>query len=331
MTPGDITIAVTVFDRRDYIEQAVASALAQTLPVRVIVVEDCGPDPELQAQVLARFGSQITYHRNPRRRGLFDNWNRCLDLCQTPWLCLLHDDDFLAPGFAEAMIELAAKLPDKGLYYGRCNVVDVAGRLDWTAAVWPGEDWQLCDPAEMALRNPVCFPAELFRADYAKALGGFRASSCFSGDWDMWAKLAVHYGAAKTNRVIGNYRSHEAEGRGTTRVVRNGKCVALTLMQARKNAAMLRQHGVEVHFSRAGVLKFAAVSSRFLLENAWGFSPRMLSYNYGLLLKSRAPHSGHWLFQALARGLGPDFVRAASKVYRGLRRIRSRWPGSAAA
>ena len=31
MTPGDITIAVTVFDRRDYIEQAVASALNATV------------------------------------------------------------------------------------------------------------------------------------------------------------------------------------------------------------------------------------------------------------------------------------------------------------
>jgi glycosyltransferase involved in cell wall biosynthesis len=315
MTPGDITIAVTVFDRRDYIEQAVASALAQTFPVRVMVVEDCGPDAELQARVIARFGSRIAYHRNARRRGLFDNWNGCLDLCMTPWLCLLHDDDFLAPDFVEAMVELAAKIPDKGLYYGRCNVVDAAGKVSWTTEALPGAVWQATDPVELALHDPVCFPGELFRADHAKALGGFRATSLFTGDWDMWAKLALHYGAAATNRVIGNVRLHDMEGRGTTRVAKSGKCVGLTLMQAKKNAAMLRRQRMEIRFDRSRVLKSAPLSTRLLLENARGFSPRMLSYNYGLLLRSTSPHVGHLLFQVLARLFGPGFLRAASNLY----------------
>jgi len=321
MTPGDITIAVTVFDRRDYIEQAVASALAQTLPVRVLVVEDCGPDAGLQSLVVSRFGSRIAYHRNPRRRGLFDNWNACMDLCATRWLCLLHDDDFLAPDFVEAMVELAARMPDKGLYYGRCNVVDAAGKLAWTTTALPGVEWRAADPVEAALRNPVCFPAELFRVDYAKALGGFRPTSLFTGDWDMWAKLTLQYGAAETNRVIGNSRWYNAEGRGTTRVIRSGKCLGLTLMQAKKNVAQARRQGREVYFDRAMILKTAPVSSWFLLENAWGFSPRLLAYNYGLLLQSRPPHNGHRLFQVLARGLGPWFVKAASRLYQVLRQF----------
>ena len=98
--PADqITIAVTVFGRRTYLRQAVASALDQTVPVRVIVVEDCGPDPTLEAFVRKEFGSRIEYFRNQRRRGIFGNWNACMDLCQTAWLSILHDDDYLAPGF----------------------------------------------------------------------------------------------------------------------------------------------------------------------------------------------------------------------------------------
>lgn len=319
MTPGDITIAVTVFDRQDYIEQAVASALAQTPPVRIMVVEDCGPEAGLQSRVIARFGSRIVYHRNSRRRGLFDNWNACMDLCPTRWLCLLHDDDFLAPDFVDAMIQLAAKLPDKGLYFGRCKVVNAAGEATWTTPARPGAEWQTADPAEIALHNPVCFPAELFRVDYAKALGGFPPKSFFTGDWDMWAKLALHYGAAATNRVIGNSRRYDAEGRGTTRVARNGKCLGLGFMQARKNAARARRQGKKVHFDRALLLKTRPVPTRFLLEYAWGFSPRLLAYNHRLLLRSRAPHAGYLLFQALARGLGPQFVRAASRCYQILR------------
>lgn len=318
MTPGEITIAVTVYDRRDFVEQAVASALAQTLHVRVMVVEDCGPDPGLQARVVARFGSRITYHRNARRRGLFDNWNACIGLCATPWLCLLHDDDFLAPDFVEAMIELAARIPDRGLYYGRCHVVDAAGTVTRTPEALPGAVWQATDHVELAQRNPVCFPAELFRADHAKELGGFHPASLFTSDWDMWARLSLRHGAAFTSRAVGNVRNHNTEGRGTTRVERNGKCVGLGLMQARKNLAMLRQVGQVRPFDRAAILRHGPVSTRFLLENAAGFSPRMLAYNRGLLLQSQAPHTGYLLFQFMARCLGPGFLRAASKLSRTL-------------
>ena len=222
------------------------------------------------------------------------------------------------------MVEVAARIPDKGLYHGRCHVVDAEGKVARTTPALPGAEWQAADPVQVALRNPVCFPAELFRADFAKALGGFRATSLFTGDWDMWAKLALRYGAAATNRVIGNVRSHNTEGRGTTRVIRNGKCYGLTLMQAKKNVARARQQGKGLRFDRRLILKSNPVPTRFLFENAWEFSPRMLSYNYGLLLQSRPPHSGYLLLQILARWLGPGFVSAASKLYRVRRKIGNR-------
>ena len=55
LNPSDLTIAVTVFSRRDYILEAVRSALNQTVPVKVIVVEDCGPDVTLRDFVLKEF------------------------------------------------------------------------------------------------------------------------------------------------------------------------------------------------------------------------------------------------------------------------------------
>jgi glycosyltransferase involved in cell wall biosynthesis len=63
----------------------------QTVPVRVIVVEDCGPDATLQEFVKDQFGSRIEYVRNPKRRGLFDNWSSCVEQCRTEWL--LHHEN----------------------------------------------------------------------------------------------------------------------------------------------------------------------------------------------------------------------------------------------
>ena len=140
----------------------------------------------------------------------------------------------------------------------------------------------------------------------------------------MWTKLALHYGAGETRRVVGNNRGHGAEGRGTMRVVRNGKCLALTFMQAKKNTALLRQHGIAVYFDRVAALRSLPVPTRFLLESGSGFTPRMLAYNVGLLLQSRPPHSVYRLFQSLARWLGPGFVRTASKLYHPLTKPESR-------
>jgi len=102
----DITIAVTVFSRRDFVLEAIGSALAQSVPVSVIVVEDCGPDPGMRDYIQDRFGGRIRYFRNPRNRGLFDNWNACMEYSRTPWLSILHDDDRLHPWFIEEMIAL---------------------------------------------------------------------------------------------------------------------------------------------------------------------------------------------------------------------------------
>jgi glycosyltransferase involved in cell wall biosynthesis len=315
MTPDEITIAVTVYDRRAYIEQAISSALAQTLPVRVMVVEDCGPDAGLQSFVVGKFGSRIDYHRNPKRRGLFDNWNVCIELCRTPWLCLLHDDDFLEPRFAEAMIEVAAKIPGKGLYYGQCRGVNASGKEVWLPPASSGPECVSMDVNQAALMNPILFPGEIFRGDLVQALGGFRPTSQFTGDWDVWLKLAVDYGAAGIHRIVGNQREHFAEGRGTTRVVRNGKFYAFTTLQTKKNLALLRSRGIAAEFKRTEYLSVAPVGLRFMLQCASGFSPRLLAYNSALFVRSRSINLLHFIFQRLTACLGPGFLSRSSRLY----------------
>ena len=319
MTPEQITIAITVFDRRDYLEQAVGSALAQTLPVRVMIVEDCGPDPGLERFIRSRFGSQINYRRNPWRRGLFDNWNACVELCRTPWLCLLHDDDFLAPDFIEAMVQLAEQIPGQGLYYGNSRLVDSAGKTVEEPSAPAGPDFQKMDLTRAAAGNPVRFPADLFRVDYARALGGFCATSLYAGDWDMWVKLGAHYGAARTSRIVSNSRLHP--GAETSRIERTGKRLPLVMMQYKKNVALLRQHGIPARFDRRAALESSPISTRYLLKHGANLTPRMRHYHTGLLLLSRPPHASYRLFKTLSWLFGSGFVRLASRSYNTFSRL----------
>ncbi len=310
-----VTIAITVYDRREYILQAVQSALDQTIPVKVIVVEDCGPDQHLKEFVLGKFGNRIEYFRNPCRRGLFDNWNACLELCTTPYLSILHDDDFLNPGFVAAMKELTTHIPDCGLYFGRADAVDEQGLKISSIHPEMREPWRKVPLLDFASSNAVMFPGQLIRVESARALGGFRPQSFYCGDYEMWAKLTARFGAAQASAKVASVRTHRALGRGTTRVERSGKLYAFTFVQRKRVAAMLRAQGINPP-SRTELLKHSQLPSQFLLWNAALFSPRMLRYNHRLFLCSSAPSWRYWSAQQLARFLGPSFLKWASKTYR---------------
>jgi glycosyltransferase involved in cell wall biosynthesis len=315
LSAAQITIAVTVFNRRKYLKQAIASALDQTAPVRVMVVDDCGPDPSLEAFVRQAFGSRIEYVRNPRRRGLFGNWNACLDYCRTPWLSLLHDDDYLAPGFAQAMVDLSVQAPDCGLYYGTTEYISEGGEsLDLHVYPPMATPWRRVDLAETLRTTPMPFPGHIFRVDYARELGGFRESSQFCGDWEMWSRLIARYGAAQTRTNVAYKRAHTSAERGCTKIDLNGRLRPLVFVQQKRVLGLLRDAGANARFDRARLLKEAPMSVNYLLEHGAHLPSRILRYNVALMLRSAPPSLQYAAFQTLARGLGWRFVRAASRL-----------------
>ena len=173
----DITIAVTVYSRRDYVKESIRSALAQTVPVKVIVVEDCGPDPTLRDFILSEFGDRITYYRNAKNRGLFDNWHACMEYSQTPWLSILHDDDMLRPQFVETVLEMNRLAPGRSLYFGQHSRLEADGNIYPLKPVgWPTV-WQDIDLNRLMDECFLLFPGQLFRIADARALGGFRTNS----------------------------------------------------------------------------------------------------------------------------------------------------------
>lgn len=316
LRPEHITIAVTVYNRSQFVLGAIRSALEQTLPVKVIVVEDCSPDPRLRDLIVGEFGSRITYLRNPRNRGLFDNWNACLEYCQTPWISILHDDDLLHPWFVASMLELARKSPHQSLYFGRSAIIDEWGQHHPAPQVsWPA-GWRLIDLVEFADRCFVYFPGQLFRVADARGLGGVRPHSRFTGDWDLWFRLATHGGGAQTATEVSIVRTHDSAERESCRVVRQGWKWALDNMQRKRNLRLLHQRkNISVPFDRAKPLAHAPIPSRVLLNYARKFPAPLLAYNWWLFVHSRPPSMGYAMFQRVIRLLGPGSLRLCSRAW----------------
>jgi glycosyltransferase involved in cell wall biosynthesis len=316
ISADQITIAITVFNRRKYLKQAIASALDQTMPARVIVVEDCGPDPTLQAYVKAEFGDRINYIRNPRRRGLFGNWNACIEYCQTPWLSILHDDDYLAPNFIETMIRTAALAPGKSLYFGQTTVVNVSGQPSpLYCAELMTQPWRGLSLTEILYLTPFPFAGNIFLVADARAVGGFREFSQYCGDWETWALLIQLHGAVKSKELVAFTRSHDGPERGTNKIVLGGRLRPLTFVQHKRILALMRKAGQTAVFDRQDFMRRVPMAIRYLLRFGGKLSPRMLRYHYRLLLVSQSPHVAYRAFQLLARFLGLPFVKILSLTF----------------
>ena len=304
LSPVDITIAVTVYDRREFIQHAVLSALNQTVPVNVVVVEDCGPDPGLQSFVCDRFGPRIKYHRNPRRRGIFDNWNACIEYCGTGWLSILHDDDYLKENFVETMLALYKAKPGCGLYFGNHVAVSPAGKTIYVGQPFAKDTGGCIYLRTLADSNCLGFGGHLFPVECVRRLGGFRRTSVFCGDWEMWFKLSAEFGGAFSTTPVVASRLYQDKRKGTSKVVRNGLHHAANIVQRKRNYAWLKRAGTVKQVDFAALRAVNSVGPREMLTYGHGFSPRMFRYNVKLFLGSPASPLQRAFRWVLAGGVG---------------------------
>jgi glycosyltransferase involved in cell wall biosynthesis len=123
-----ITFAIPFYKGRDYLHRALRSVMAQTNGQWRVLICDDGDDPEVEKIVASISDERIQYHRNPGRLGMVGNWNRCLELAETPYVTLLHADDELLPHYVEAMKVGWQSFPDAVLLFCRAKVIDSKSR-----------------------------------------------------------------------------------------------------------------------------------------------------------------------------------------------------------
>src|ERR1700734_3340325 len=90
-----VSILIPCFNAKQWIAQAIESALQQTWPEKeVIVVDDGSTDGSLG--VIKRFEGRVRWETGPNRGGNQAR-NRLLELARGEWLQYLDADDYLLP------------------------------------------------------------------------------------------------------------------------------------------------------------------------------------------------------------------------------------------
>ncbi|CAM4110420.1 Glycosyltransferase, GT2 family [Pedobacter westerhofensis] len=107
-----ITISIPVYERYDFFEEAVASAVNQTVKCKIVIVDNCSTHNKFKEHIDSLNNPDIEFYRNESNLGMIGNWNKCIDHAETEWVTILHDDDALYPNFVECFEMVRKVYPD---------------------------------------------------------------------------------------------------------------------------------------------------------------------------------------------------------------------------
>ena len=168
------------FNHGAFIEEAVASVLAQTLQDFEIIIVDDGSTDTATRETLARLGAPGTTVLTTANRGLPAARNHAARHASGEFYCALDADDKLAPTWFEKAVGVLERQPDMMFV---SHWLETFGDERWT---WTPER---CDLPSLLARNAVN-GAALVRRRAFEAVGGYNEDmreGC--EDWDFWLRL----------------------------------------------------------------------------------------------------------------------------------------------
>lgn len=186
----DVTVVVAVKNGVDTLEACLDSILSQEGPkVGVIVVDGNSTDGTLE--ILERYRPRLSAVLNDANLGVYDAWNRAVELCRSPWIAFLGCDDRYSDIFALAkLLGAAQKAQDQPVFvYSKVSFRNTAGQ----ELMVMGEPWEKAK-AQLAYQMSVLHCGALHARELFDA-GGFDTSFRIVGDYEFLYRQRDRLGA----------------------------------------------------------------------------------------------------------------------------------------
>jgi glycosyltransferase involved in cell wall biosynthesis len=317
-----LTIAMPVYERVDYFQEALESALRQTPPVNIIVVDNASTKTDFHALIAARGSARVFYHRNPANLGVHANLNQCIKICPTPYVLILHDDDVLESDYIQRFSQQFDPVVD--FYWCKVAVIDQQGRMVREEAV----DYEAFQTIEPWCTHNGAYQGTIMRCSKAIELGMYHPGVRYFPDWNLYLKFMLY---AQTRFLpFRGVRYRVGELSATSWQSKDYRFHAFGRNQIKRN------------FSRAGLwsryraLRFTRELPSPSLGQIAGWSKQLsrsrLAYFWALYVRSEPVSWRQRLNKWLMRLTGPQGIRLLAVVnrLRGKRSSSSGLPPSAA-
>lgn len=197
--PIEVTIVISSFNQRQYLPEAITSALSQTIRSPVVVVDDGSSDGS--AELAEGMGVDTV---RLSHRGALETFRSGVEVVKTPFYILLNGDDALEDSYVERTLPWMTD-PEVGFVYtgvryiGAREGVEYGRPFDRAALRW----WNFAHGAS------------LVRKAAYESVGGYDLRfKDHHEDWALWvAMVAKGWAGASIGEPLLRYRQHEHETR----------------------------------------------------------------------------------------------------------------------
>lgn len=199
---SDFTFAICAYGDSPYLEEALLSAMRQTIPVEILIATST-PSKYIR-NIAGKYG--IPYFINPEKKGIASDWNFALSRIKTEYGMILHQDDIYFPRYAESVLSAMRKYPDSLIAFtdygdlmedGKIHTMRpylcVKRLLLWGFYLKHVHRSFLGKRSALIFGNAICCPAVAYHLTRIKN-PVFDTSYTVNLDWAMWLTLAQQKG-----------------------------------------------------------------------------------------------------------------------------------------
>lgn len=195
--------------QEDYLRQTLESVLSQAPgpeQMQIEVVDDASPDVDVAALVKSIAGGRVVFSATAKNLGLTGCWNTCIERARGEWVHILHQDDYVLPGFYSKLSAAAANHPEVGLLASRCFFVDEQSIVTGvTARVMELEAGGKAVES-FFYAAPLQCPGVVVRRWAYEQVGRFRPDLIFTLDNEMWVRIISSAGGLVLPEILACYR-----------------------------------------------------------------------------------------------------------------------------
>lgn len=292
MNAPTVSVIITTYNRSALVAEALASVFAQTYRDYEVIVVNDGSTDDTRA-VLAGYGDRIRCIHQPNS-GLNAARNAAIEQARGAYFALLDDDDLWEPYKLDLSMALLSRFPRTAFAFTNFSILRNGERVtrDGLRTWHDVREWRDLYPLqhdlsvselpleggipvtrlnvfeadiyEPSLAGPWVLPAaSLVRRSAVPANLRFNAADQTCGDWEFFARLSHHGGAAFADVDAAINRSHEDAVRLTRlpRPVQLSRRVAMTERLWLKDPEFMERNGAEVNDTlRECLMQLARVS-----------------------------------------------------------------------
>ncbi|WP_448520452.1 glycosyltransferase family 2 protein [Rhodoflexus sp.] len=198
-----ITIITPSFQQAHFLEQTIASVLAQNYPDLEFFVID-GGSTDGSVEIIRRYESRISWWVSEKDKGQSDAINKGLQRATGDIITWLNSDDLLLPDALHKVAQLFVAHPQAWVVHGKTQLFGEGFPIQEKGAPVP------CPEALYLGKLPFPQPSSFFSREALQAVGLIDTSLHYGMDYDFFLRMYLQGGAfIATDALLSGYRLHK--------------------------------------------------------------------------------------------------------------------------